>query len=315
MPDGKVLVAGASGFIGRRLVPALLREGHEVRALTRSSARYRAPDPRVEVAQGDVLDPASLREALEGCRAAYYLVHSMGVAGDFAEKDRRGARHFRDAAAAAGVEHVVYLGGLGEPGDTSLSEHLRSRHEVGRILLEGPAPATVFRAAIIVGAGGASFEMMRQLVMRLPVMVTPRWVRSRCQPIGVDDVVRYLTGCLREPRARGRVLDIGGPEVLTYREMMLAFADVVGRHPRIIDVPVLTPHLSSYWVDLVTDTPAPLAHALIDGLRNDVVCENDDARRLMPFPLTPFRDAVRRALLEEPEKVRRKAGLAGARPT
>lgn len=315
MPEERVLVAGASGFIGRRLVPALLREGYAVRALTRTPGRYRAPDPRVEVAKGDVLDPASLQAALTGCDAAFYLVHSMGRPGDYADKDRRGARHFRDAAAAAGVGRLVYLGGLGEHRNANLSEHLRSRHEVGRILHSGPVPATVFRAAIILGAGGASFEMMRQLVMRLPVMVTPRWVHSRCQPIGAEDVMRYLIECLREPRTKGRTLDIGGPEILTYREMMTAFAEVVGRRPRILDVPVLTPHLSSYWVDLVTDTPAPLAHALIEGLRNDVVCENDDAARLMPFPLTPFREAVRRALLDEPAKVRRKAGLTGPRPT
>lgn len=314
MATSRVLVTGASGFIGARLIPALLQAGHAVRALTRAPSRYRAPDARVEVAQGDVLDPASLDAALHGCTAAYYLVHAMGLRGDFETRDRRGAENFRDAAARAGLEHVLYLGGLGDREAADLSPHLRSRNEVGDILLAGPVPATVLRAAIIIGAGGASFEMMRQLVMRLPAMVTPRWVNSRCQPIAVEDVLRYLVASLAEPRTRGRVLDIGGPEVLTYREMMATFADLLGKRLPMLDVPVLTPHLSAYWVDLVTDTPAPLAHALIEGLRNDVVCTNDDAQRLMPFPLTPFREAVLHALREEPLKVQRRAGLVGTRP-
>ncbi|HWG92384.1 MAG TPA: NAD(P)H-binding protein [Candidatus Thermoplasmatota archaeon] len=311
MASRTILVAGASGFIGRHLVPQLVARGHAVRALTRRPERYQGP-PGVTVARGDVLDADSLRSALAGCDAAVYLVHSM-EGGDFAERDRLAARNFREAAAAAGLERLVYLGGLGNRSDESLSPHLRSRHEVGDLLAGGGVPTTVLRAAIILGAGGASFEMLRELVMRLPVMVTPRWVESRCQPIALRDVLRYLVAALEDPVPQPATFDIGGPDVLTYRGMMTEFADLLGKRLLVVGVPVLTPRLSTYWVDLVTSQPKAVAHALIEGLRNDVVCENDAARRQWPFPLLPYREAVVEALRQEPAAIQRKvAGALGA---
>lgn len=290
----RVMVTGASGFVGSRLVPALLDAGHEVRILTRDASRYAGP--AVDVREGDLLEPGSFEETLADVDAAYYLVHSMHSGGDFAEKDRRAARNFVDAANAAGVDRVVYLGGLGEDRD-ALSHHLASRREVESVLTDGEFALTTLRAAIIVGAGSASFEMVRQLALRLPVMITPRWVDTECQPIAVDDVVAYLVGVLDEPATAGETFEIGGPEVLTYREMMARTADrVTGRRPVIVPVPVLTPNLSAYWVHLVTDVPKAVAHPLILGLKNPVVVNDDSIREQVPIDLTPFGIAVERAL-------------------
>jgi uncharacterized protein YbjT (DUF2867 family) len=293
-----ILVTGASGYIGGRLVPKLLEQGHRVRCLARDPRKLsgRGWGDGVEVVAGDVLDRGSLGAALAGCGAAYYLVHSMaGGERGFGDRDRTAAGNFADAAAQAGLERVIYLGGLGKRTDRQ-SAHLGSRHEVGDILRAGAVPAIELRAAMIIGAGSLSFEMMRALVERLPVMICPRWVKTRSQPIAVRDVLTYLLGCLERPAGRSEVFDIGGPEVLTYREMMLRFAGIEGLKRYIIDVPVLTPRLSAYWVNLMTPVPAGIAFPLIEGLKSEMVCEEDRIRRLIPFEPIGFDEAVRRAL-------------------
>ncbi|PSP31729.1 NADH-binding protein [Halobacteriales archaeon QH_10_67_22] len=291
----RVLVTGASGFVGGRLVPALTEAGHEVRALTRCPETY-DPPPGVDVVKGDLLDPPTLEGDFEGVDAAYYLVHSMGSGDDFEERDRRAAQNFAAAASEAGVERVVYLGGLGEDGD-DLSPHLRSRREVEQILAGGDYDLTTLRAAVIVGDGSASFRMVQQLVKRLSVMVTPKWVSNECQPVAIDDVVAYLVGVLDAPATAGETYGIGGPDVLTYREMMLRTARAMGRRqPRIVSVPVLTPELSSLWVGLVTDVSTAVARPLILGLKNPVVVTDDSIRDHVDVDLTPFDEAVRRAL-------------------
>jgi uncharacterized protein YbjT (DUF2867 family) len=294
-----ILITGASGYIGGRLVPQLAEAGHLVRCLARDPRRLsgRGWGDGVDVVRGDVLDRDTLAPALAGCGAAYYLVHSMAVGErGFAERDRQAARNFAEAAAEAGLERIVYLGGLGRRHE-ELSAHLSSRHEVGDVLRAGPVPAIELRAAMIIGAGSASFEMLRALVERLPVMICPKWVKTRSQPIAVRDVLAYLAGCLEIPvEPGGAVYDIGGPEVLTYREMMLRFAAILGLKRYIIDVPVLTPRLSAYWVNLMTPVPAGIAFPLIEGLKAETICEDDRIRRLIPFEPIGFDEAVRRAL-------------------
>lgn len=293
---GKILITGATGFIGRRLTAELVRQGHDVRCMLRRDA----PDlPReAEQVRGDMLAPATLDAALTRIDTAYYLVHSMtaGRSG-FEQRDRTAAENFVDAANRAGVRRVIYLGGLGETGD-DLSEHLRSRLEVARILSGGSFATTFLRAAVIIGATGASFEMVHYLVRRLPVMITPRWVSTRCQPIAVDDVIAYLGGCLTDERTAGGTFDIGGPDVVTYREMMERFARILGKRLYILPVPVLTPRLSSYWVALITPVPPSVSMPLIEGLKNEVVCRENAIRRILPIPLTPYDEAVARALAE-----------------
>ena len=235
----------------------------------------------------------------EGIDTAYYLVHSMaGGRAGFERRERQAAEYFTFAASRAGVRRVIYLGGLGETGD-NLSEHLKSRREVGEILHGGSFATTFLRAAVIIGAGGASFEMIRALVERLPVMITPRWVSTRCQPIAVGDVIRYLTGCQCDERTSGGTFDIGGPEILTYREMMEQFAVISKHSTLIIPVPFLTPKLSSYWVGLITPVKPSISMPLIEGLANEVVCREHRLRDLLPFTLTTFDEAVRIALAEE----------------
>jgi uncharacterized protein YbjT (DUF2867 family) len=294
----RILVAGASGYIGGRLVPALVDRGVEVRCLARNPAKLAALPwaGRVDVVEGDVLDRSAIDAAMQGCTAAVYLVHSMGGSADFADADRRAAASFRDGAAAAGVGQIVYLGGLGQDGST-LSPHLQSRHEVGRILADGPVPVTELRAAVIIGSGSASFEMLRNLTEVLPVMVAPTWVRTRCQPIAIRDVLHYLVASLETPEARGRILEIGGPEVVTYEEMMATYAAVAGLRRRLVlRVPVLTPRLSSLWVGLVTPLPAGLARPLVDSLVNEVVVADRSADEVLPHRCMPFREAVELAI-------------------
>ncbi|WP_130650983.1 SDR family oxidoreductase [Egicoccus halophilus] len=296
--DGvRVLVIGATGYIGGRLVPELLERGHEVRCGARTPAKLdgRPWRDRVEIARVDVAEPDEIRAAAEGCDAVYLLVHSMDGAGSFEQRDREAATNVRDAVADAGVRRLVYLGGLGH--GTGLSPHLRSRQEVGRILAEGPVPVTELRAAIIIGSGSASFEMLRHLVEVLPVMTTPRWVETRCQPIAVRDVLALLTEVLDVEETAGRVLEIGGPDVLTYRELMQTYAEVAGLRRRVIlPVPVLTPSLSSLWIGLVTPLPTGLARPLVESLVNEVVVRDDTAQRLLPRQLLPIREVLRLAL-------------------
>ncbi|MFC7019821.1 MULTISPECIES: NAD(P)H-binding protein [Haloarcula] len=297
----RVLVTGATGFVGSHLVPALREVGHEVVALVRDPATYDGP-AGVEVVQGDVLDPDL---ALPSVDAAYYLVHSMGAGEDFEERDRRAARNFVAAADAAGIDRIVYLGGLGHEED-DLSDHLRSRREVERLLATGAADLTVLRAAIIIGDGSASFQVIRQLARRLPVMVTPSWVRTDCQPIYVDDVVAYLVGVLETPETAGRTFEIGGPDVLTYEEILLQTAEILfDRHPVIVPVPVLSPGLSARWLRLVTDVPVSVAKPLVDGLQNSVVVTDDSIESYVSVETTPFREAVRLAGTERDRAERR----------
>lgn len=300
-PPGRALVAGASGYVGGRLIPRLLDDGWHVTAMARRAGRLRdAPWlDDVAVAEADVEDRASLERAMEGVDVAYYLVHSIGGAGSFEDADRAGAEHFAAAAAATGVRRIVYLGGL-QPSGEELSPHLRSRGEVGEIFLRGEVPAIVLQAAVILGSGSASFEMLRYLTERLPAMVVPKWVESRIQPVAIADVVHLLAevGALAEPL--NRTFDIGGPDVMTYADMMRTYAEVAGLRPRpMIKVPVLSTRLSSLWVGLVTPVPSELARPLVESLRNTVVCrEHDIDRYVTPLPGGPagFRAAVGEAL-------------------
>jgi uncharacterized protein YbjT (DUF2867 family) len=296
----RVLVTGASGFVGGRLAPALVEAGHEVRAMTRHPDTY---DGAGDPVPGDVHDHASLIAAMEGVTAAYYLVHSLGDA-EFAERDADAARTFAKAAAEAGVERIVYLGGLGDDAD-DLSEHLRSRREVERLLGGDGVPVTVLRAGIIVGHGGISWELTRQLVEHLPAMITPRWVRTRTQPIAVADVVRYLVGVLDEPRTAGRTFEIGGTEVLQYAEMMRRVAVIEGRTLFLVPVPLLTPRLSSRWLSLVTDVDVQTGRNLIDSMSNEVVVRDDSIRELVPFEPMDYDDAVLAALGDRARAARR----------
>ncbi len=296
-------MTGASGFVGGRLAPALVEEGHEVRAMTRRPERYSGAG---EAVRGDVADPASLRAALEGCDAAYYLVHSLDSS-DFQNKDAEAARTFGRAAADAGVRRIVYLGGLGDDAD-DLSAHLRSRREVERLLGEGGVPVTVLRAGIVVGHGGVSWEMTRQLVAHLPAMVTPRWVHTRTQPIAVADVVRYLVGVLDAPAAEGRVFEVGGPEVLEYLEMLTRVAEIQGRRLFVLPVPLLSPQLSSRWLSLVTDVDLQTGRSLIDSMTNEVVVRDHSIRDVVPFEPMDYDQAVLVALGERAAARRAESG-------
>jgi uncharacterized protein YbjT (DUF2867 family) len=282
----KALVTGATGFVGRHLATALVDAGHDVTAMTRRPDRY---DGAGTAVAGDIGDADSLRAALDGQEVAYYLVHSLAEV-DFMERDRAGAQAFAAAAREAGTRQVVYLGGLGDDGD-DLSDHLRSRREVEAILCEG-APTTALRAGIVVGDGSISWEILRQLVERLPAMVTPRWVQTRTQPIALRDVVTYLVEVGGRDEAIGRMFEVGGPEPLTYRAMLEEVARITGRRRLIVPVPVLSPRLSSHWLRLVTDVDLQTASALIDSMSNEVVVRDHSIEELTGHKAMDFTGAV-----------------------
>ena len=282
----RCLVTGATGYIGGRLAPRLVEEGHEVRCMTRSASRLRDVPwaDRVEVVEADALDEDSLGPALDGVDVAYYLIHSIDTGSQFEDTDRKAAQSFARAAKAAGVGRLVYLGGL-SPDDEELSEHLRSRNEVAEIMLGSGVPTAVLRAAVIIGSGSASFEMLRYLTERLPIMTTPKWVRTRIQPIAIRDVLRYLVGAASLPPDVSRAFDIAGPDVLTYGDMMQRYAKVAGLRRRIIvPVPLLTPRLSAHWVNVVTPVPGRIARPLVQSLQNEVVAHEHDIAEHLPDP-------------------------------
>lgn len=295
----RVLVAGASGFVGRRLCPALADLGHEVRAMTRHRDDYVGAG---EPVYGDVHDPATIADAAEGCEAAYYLVHSLN-AKEFERLDAEAASAFAEAAAKAGMRQIIYLGGLGGDFD-ELSAHLRSRREVEGLLGSTGIPVTTLRAGIIIGHGGVSWEITRQLVAHLPAMVTPRWVRTKTQPIAIADVVRYLVGVLTADEPVDRVYEIGGPEVLEYLTMMRRVATIQGRKLVIAPVPMLSPQLSSRWLSLVTDVDTQTGRALVDSMTNEVVVEDDSVRSVVPFEPMGFDEAVLEAMAERARELR-----------
>jgi uncharacterized protein YbjT (DUF2867 family) len=290
-----ILIVGASGYIGGRLVPLLQAGGHDLVLMSRDARPLAARFPGARVVAADLLDPSTLPPALEGVEVAYYLAHSMG-AGErgFAERDRQAARNFAQAAERAGVSRIVYLGGLGDD-SADLSHHLASRHETGAELAAHGVPVTEFRAAVIIGSGSASFEILRHLTERLPIMITPRWVGTRCQPIGIRDVLDYLAGALAHPEVTG-IVEVGGPDILSYGDMMRTYARLRGLRRLMIPVPVLTPRLSSYWVNLVSPVPAAIARPLIEGLRNEVVVRDPGPATGFGLRPLPYAEALQRAI-------------------
>ena len=297
-PPRRALVFGASGYVGTHLVPRLQRAGWAVRASSRNRRVLEARAwPEVDLVEADALQPDSLAEALDGVEVAYYLVHSMAAGRNFGRLDLEAAGHFADAAARAGVRRIVYLGGL-IPDDAD-SEHLVSRRETGERLRQGAVPVTEIRAGIIVGPGSAAYEVIRDLVNHLPLMLTPKWVQSRSSPIALENLLEILIRVATLDAAAGRVFDVGGPEVLSYEQMMRQYGAVVGKAPRILRVPVLTPTLSAYWLGLVTAVPANIARALIGGLKHDIPADDAEIRRLVPQRLLTFEEAVRAALAAE----------------
>ncbi len=302
MNSEPILVTGATGYVGGRLIPALLDAGYGVRAMGRNlekiGCRPWAGHRRVELVQGDVLDPESLIRAATGCQTAYYLVHSMiAQRKKFVEADRRAAQNMVEAAATSGLERIIYLGGLAEASRGPLSKHLQSRIEVADILQAGPVPTTDLRTPMILGSGSASFEILRYLVERLPAMTTPRWVRSLNQPIAIRNVINYLVGCLENEETIGQTYDIGGPDILTYRDLLDIYAEEAQLPKRlIIPVPVLTPTLSALWIHLISPVPASIALPLTEGLTSDAICTENRIRAIIPQKLLSCREAIRLAL-------------------
>lgn len=297
----KIFVAGATGYVGGRLIPKLLEEGYSVKAFGRSKSklynRSWARHPQLELEEGNIFDCEKITRSLRDVETVFYLIHSM-LPGekDFQSADRQAAVSMKDAAERAGVKRIIYLSGLGED-SPGLSKHLKSRAEVAEILRSGKVPVTVLRAAMIIGSGSASFEILRYLVDRLPVMITPRWVHTPSQPIAIRNVIEYLSACLKHPETSGCTFDIGGPEVLTYEKLMRTYAEEAGLRRRlIIPVPFFTPRLSSYWIHLVTPVPSSIARPLAEGLRNPVVCTENDIQKIIPQKLLIPREAIRFAL-------------------
>jgi uncharacterized protein YbjT (DUF2867 family) len=293
-----VLVTGATGYVGGRLVPALLKSGYRVRVFVRDADRLkgRAWLDQVEISVGDVLKPETLAAAMKDVHVAYYMIHSMMDSSDFHERDLIAAGNFGKAAKESKVQRIIYLGGLGEP-EADLSQHLRSRQQTGEVLRQSGIPVTEFRAAIVVGSGSVSFEMIRYLTERLPVMICPQWVYTRVQPISIRNVMEYLVATLDTPDSAGKIIEIGGTDVLTYGDMMREYAKVRGLNRWLIPVPVLTPRLSSHWVHWITPIPSEIARPLIEGLRNEVIIRDDLSATLFPQirPMS-YRSAVKLAL-------------------
>ncbi len=292
-----ILVTGATGYVGGRLAPRLLDAGYRVRCMAREPERLRGRLwPGAELVRGDALDPDSLYQALHGVTDAFYLIHSMAAGKEFYERDLRASAAFRDVAAQCMVGRIIYLGGLAQL-TPALSPHLKSRIETGKVLRAGPVPVTELRASIIVGSGSISFELIRYLCERLPVMIAPRWLNTACQPIGIRAVLQYLIACLETPESAGRIIEVAGPDVLSYREMMLAYAEERGLRRRIFIFPGLTPRISSFWLGLVTPIPKTIARQLIEGIRNESICHDHSALELFPGirPLS-YRESVALAL-------------------
>ncbi|NIV14939.1 MAG: DUF2867 domain-containing protein, partial [Aliifodinibius sp.] len=294
----RVLVTGVTGYIGGRLVPRLLDLGYTVRVLVREADRLHRRDwvDKVEIIEGDVLKPETLIPAMDAIEAAYYLIHSMSGGDNFHKQDLIAANNFGVAAKNSGVTQIIYLGGLGDP-KSDLSEHLESRQATGRALTDAGVPVTEFRAAIIVGAGSISFEMIRYLTERIPIMISPKWVFTRVQPIAIYDVLRYLTETLHTPQSVGRVIEIGGDDILTYGDMFMQYAEVRGLKRTLVPVPVLSPRLSSYWVHWMTPVPANITRPLVEGLRNEVIVQDDSAKKIFPnIAPIDYRTAIKKAL-------------------
>ncbi len=298
--NADILVIGATGFIGRRLVPALLKEGFTVRCLSRKK-KHSGP-AGAENREGDLLRPETLPETLKGIDTAYYLAHSMGEHGRFSDKERQSAVNFVEAAENAGIRRVIYLSGLGDE-NKKLSEHLTSRREVARILGQAAFKTTILRSGVILGEGGASYEMIRFLVRTSFALPDREWLHARCQPIAVDDVIRYLVGCLQNEETAGETFDIGGPEVMTYYDLIEAFAAEMNTHHINAPVPFFMPGILAKWVGAMTPVNAGLAIALLKGIHHDVVCQENRIRELVPFELTPCRKAIRRALDEREQRL------------
>ena len=295
----KILLTGATGYIGRRLLPVLVEEGAEVICLVRDKGRLSLEEDlqdKVEIIEADLLEPESLKSLPKDIDAAYYLVHSMsGGHGNFQQKEEDSARNFQQAVNNTSARQIIYLSGITNDDADKLSEHLQSRQYVEEVLAEGNVPVTVLRAAIIIGSGSSSFEIIRDLVEKLPVMVAPKWVQTKCQPIAIHNVLLYLKGVLLNEQAYSQTYDVGGPEVLTYRQMILQFAEVRGLSRHIITVPVLSPRLSSYWLYLVTSTSFSLARNLVDSMHNTVVQKDKRIRELIPQELYNYKKAVKKA--------------------
>jgi uncharacterized protein YbjT (DUF2867 family) len=305
--DTPVLLTGATGYIGGRLLRHFEAAGRPVRCLARNPERLRATQATTEVVQGDCLKQDSLDRALAGVQSAYYLVHSMSIGADFAAVDRHAAANFGRAAARAGVRRIIYLGGLADQAG-SLSSHLRSRAETGSILRDSGIPVIEFRASIVIGAGSLSFQMIASLVERLPVMVCPRWVATVTQPMAVDDVVAYLSAALELPATSSEVFEIGGPDVVSYGQIMREYARLRGLRRWLVPVPLLTPHLSGLWLALVTPAQARVGRALVEGLKNPTVVRSSAASDAFQIEPTPLREALAKAI-EDGARLRQKVDV------